>query len=243
MLNSPTNSQVLCADGETPIRLVTINGIPFWQASGRTFPVVAGAEDPPADPDTETPPPGDGDDFDKDRALATIKKLRDQERAAKAEQKALKERLDALESADKKRQDADRSETEKAAARAEEALAKLAELEKKAQDAEGRLRQIQVDQAIERAATKHGARNPAVVAKLLDRDRLEIEDDGTVGNAEELVKKLLHDEPYLVGESNGDARHTGVPASPRSSGAPRREDKVKEAEEKLIATRQYNPIG
>lgn len=242
MLKSMTNSQVLSA-GEMP-ELVTINGIPFWQASGRTFPVIAGAEDPPSDSQNDN----DGkeeDDFDKDRALRTIKKQRDEVKAAREEARELKERLDALEADKRKRDDADKSETEKALARLEELTKAHADAAAKAEAAEAKLRQVQIDRAIEQAATKHGARNPAVVAKLLDRDALELDDSGVPTNAEDLVKELLKAESYLVGSDADDsgARRSGVPPTPRSSGQPRREDKVKENEEKLIATRQYNPIG
>jgi len=241
VIQSQTNSQVLMT-GEMPV-LVKINGIPYWQASGRTFPLVAGAEDPPSDAQNDSG--GDEDDFDKERALRTIKKQREETKAAREEARALKERLDALEADKRKREDADKSETEKALARLEELTKAQAEAADKAAAAEAKLKQVQVDRAIEQAAGKHGARNPAVIARLLDRDALEFDDAGVPSNAEDLVKALLKDEPYLVASDTDDGgnRRTGVPASPRSTGQPRREDRVKEAEEKLIATRQYNPIG
>lgn len=240
MVHSETNSQVLTA-GETPV-LVKINGIPFWQASGRTFPVVAGAEDPPGS-DGQNENGGDEDDFDKDRALRTIKKQREETKAAKDEAKALKERLDALEADKRKRDDADKSETEKALARLEELTKAHTEAVTKAETAQAKLRQIQIDRAIEQAASKHGARNPSVVAKLLDRDALELDDDGVPTNAEQLVKALLKDEPYLVGqEGSGNSGRSGVPPSPRSNGQPGHDDRVKEAQTKLVATGDYQPL-
>jgi len=224
--------------GETPV-LVTHNGIPYWQTSGRTFPVVAGGEDQPPndgnDGDTQD------DDFDKDRALRTIKRQRENEKALRDEARALKERLDALEADKRKREDAERSETEKLAARAEEMSRAQSEAEAKAKAAEDRYRALLVDQEIERAAQKHGAVNPVAVTKLLDRDKLEYDEAGLPTNAERLVKKLLEDETYLV--AGGQSGRPGVPSSPRSSGQPTRSDQVKEAEDKLIQTRQYQPFG
>jgi hypothetical protein len=236
VLHSQTNSQVLSTDGQVPIRLVTINGIPFWQASGRTFPVVAGAEDPPPDDaHTEDDDSGDGE-IDKDRFNALRAKLRDEAKAARLEAKAAKAEAAALRAKEQERADADKSELEKA-------QLKLAAAEKAHEESQAKLRRTLITQAIERAATKHNARDAEVVAKLIDMDALEIDADGSPTNADQLVKDLLKDKSYLVASEEGNTGRSGVPPTPRSSGAPKREDKVREAEEKLIATRQYQPIG
>lgn len=224
-------------DGEMPV-LVYLNRIPFWQSrNGRTFPVVAGAEDPPPDDANNEDENESGETFDKDRALATIRKQREREKTLATDLKTLRADLKKFEDKERERSDADKSELEKA-------HLKLAAAEKAHEESQAKLRRTLIAQAIERAAAKHNARDPEVVAKLIDYEALEVDDDGTPTNAEDLVKTLLKDKPYLVADvADQPTSRNGVPATPRSSGAPKREDKIKENEEKLVATQQYKPIG
>lgn len=219
--------------GETPV-LVSIDGVPHWQASdGRTFPQVAGAEDPPTDPNTgDTDDDADGDEFDKDRALATIRKQREREKAQAADLKAARAEAATLRAKEQERAEADKSELEKAQAR-------LAEREKAHAESEAKLKRVQISTAIERAARKHNARNPEVVAKLIDQDSLEFNDDGEPTNAEDLVKALLKTETYLVG---GGTATNGVPGTPRSNGTQDHSSRVKENNEKLRASGDYEPL-
>ncbi len=238
MLPSLTNSETLTG-GEMPV-LVTINGIPYWQASGRTFPVVAGAEDPPADGqhgDDRPPASGGarsgteddgGDEFDKERALATIRKLRDEQKASKAQ---LKE-LELLKAKEKEREDAEKSEVERL-------REQIADLERKATDAEKRMVETSNRQAIERAAAKAGAADPEDVYALLKPSDFDLDDGGALKNADKLVEQLLKAKPYLAGKPAAQP----VPGTPRSNGSQTREDQVKENEVKLIATRKYQPLG
>jgi hypothetical protein len=233
LLHYPTNSS-----GEMP-ELVTLNGIPVWQTSGRTFPVVAGAEDPPdganndggtSEHQTDQARTGDdGDDFDKDRALATIRKLRETEKQHRAQQRE----LEALRAEQKKREDAEKSEAERLQAR-------IAELERERSDKERELQETRNLSAVERAAAKAGAADPQDVHRLIDATHFEHDEKGNVTNADKLVSDLLKSKPYLAGKPQ---RSESVPSTPRSNGTPGREDKVKEAEDKLFATGRYTPIG
>jgi hypothetical protein len=226
-----TKSETLSSDGEMPIRLVTINGIPYWQSrTGRTFPQVAGAEDPPPDDPNTEEDDADTAEFDKDRALATIRKQREREKAKDAELKAARAEAAALKAKEQERADAEKSELEKAQAR-------LAEREKAHAEAEAKLKRMQTSQAIERAARKHNARNPEVVAKLIAQESLEFNDAGEPTNAEDLVKALLKEEPYLVGTTSSGG---GVPATPRSNGnAPGRDEQVAKLRDELRASGKY----
>lgn len=237
MQHNPTKSQVLSVDAEMAIRQVIINGAPFWQASnGRTFPQVAGAEDPPADTNTgDTGEDGDddsGDDFDKDRALKTIQKLRANEKAAKeAARTAAKER-DELRAKQKKADDEQLSETERLRARTTELEAAAAAKDRELQETRNRT-------AIERAATKAGVVDPEDVHRLLNADSFEHDETGNVTNAEQLVKDLLKAKPYLAAKVGAN----GVPPTPRSNGTQTHEDRVKEAEQTLKASGRYAPLG
>lgn len=232
MTHTSTNSQVLSADGETPIRQVTINGSPYWQASGRTFPQVAGAEDPPADAGTDkdrtdsSDPPAEK--WDEERARRTIDKQREEAKTLRAQ---LRE-LDALKAKDAQREREKLSDTERLAA-------EKADLEKQLAERDTAMREMRTEQAIERAATAQGARKPAIVARLVDRSELEYDRDGNPINADDVVKALLKAEPYLAG--TGSAA-TGVPATPRGSGPLGHEDRVKANIEKLRASGDYQPL-
>jgi hypothetical protein len=222
------NSETLW-NGETPIQ-VRINGSPYWQASGRTFPLVAGAEDPPADPDTDKDKP-DGDapeKWDEDRARRTIEKQREEAKTLRAQ---LKE-LDALKAKDAQREREKLSETERLAA-------EKADLEKKLAQRDAAMRELRTEQVIERAAIALGARKPAIVARLIDRTELKYDDVGNPTNAEDLVKVLLKAEPYLAGRTEDT---NGVPPTPRGSGPVSHGDRVKENIAKLAATGDYNPL-
>lgn len=224
--------------GEMPI-LVEINGNPFWQAGGRTFPVVAGGEDPPGDGKNEDgkpadpPKKADGDgssddgDFDKDRALATIRKLRENEKATKTQ---LKE-LETLRTKVKEHDDAQKSEAEKLAAR-------VKELEDSITEKDRSLTEERNHQAIERAATKAGTVDAEDVFRLLDPKEFELDDKGQLTNADDLVKALLKAKPYLAARVGAN----GVPATPRSNGTQSHEDRVKENLGKLKASGLYDPL-
>lgn len=239
MLKSKANSEMLSADGEMPLRLVTINRIPYWQSrSGRTFPLVAGAEDPPpADADKDKPkgdPPkksdgGDeGDDFDKPRAMATITKLRESEKKLKDQ---LKE-LDTLKAKQKERDDAEKSEAEKL-------KEQLAEVQRKSEETARELQETRTRQAIERAAVKAGAADPDDIYRLLNQDSFVTDDSGQLTNADTLVKDLLKAKPYLAGKPNGTS---GVPGTPRANGNVSPEQVLKADQEELRQSGRYNPL-
>lgn len=143
----------------------------------------------------------DGDPFDKDRALATITKLRGFEKQSKQLQRELDEAKKAL----KAREDEKLSETERLNAR-------LSELEKRSATADTALRQERARNAIYLAAQKHGAKKPDLVYRLLDHDALEMDDDGRPTNGEAVVKQLLKDNPELAasaGSADGGAGERG----------------------------------
>lgn len=229
-----TNKGEMPGAGEMPI-LVHIYGVPMWRdvTSGRTFPLVAGAEDPPPDTDTDKDKPDSGDPptekWDEERARRTIDKQREEAKALRAQ---LRE-LDALKAKDAQREREKLSETERLAA-------EKADLEKKLAERESAMREMRTEQAIERAATSHGAQKPAIVARLIDRSELEYDGDGNPTNAEDLVKALLKAEPYLAAKSGGT---TGVPGSPRPNGQQMsQEDRVKANMDILRALPDRQPL-
>lgn len=151
---------------------------------------------------------GDDDAYDKDRALATIRRLRENEKAAKQTAKELEEARARLAEIENK----DKSDGEKAVAalRTTEAKLKAAELE--AESLRKRYTDSLIANAIEREATKANAVDAETVAALVDRSAIDIDDDGNVKGAEAAVKALLKAKPFLVaGEKAGVKTTPGTP--------------------------------
>jgi len=159
-------------------------------------------ETPVARPDPPSPPaPGEipaADEFDRDRAMATIKSLRAFEKDAKAKLK----RLEDLEKAENDRKAADLTEAEK--------LRKdLASLTAQHEQAQSALRQARVKDAVRAAATalkldfQPGALDDAVALGLFVD--LEIGDDGRVKGLNEHIKELAKEKPYLFATAKADA--------------------------------------
>lgn len=146
----------------------------------------AAAVTTPTDPETD-------EAFDKDRALATIRKLRDQEKAGKSlerEHERLKAQLKALE-------DAKLSDAEKAAKR-------LQELETERTTWEREKREMSLRQTVSEAGRRQRAIDPELLYRLIDVEQ-EAEVDAAIG-------KLRRDRPYLFHALNGSA--DGGRASP-----------------------------
>lgn len=214
--------------GQEPIRIV-VDGQSRWLfADGSSLLAIAGGDgtsDTPPAGKTDQPAAGDagkGDDesFDKERALATIKKLRENEKAAKdvakelADLKAEKAERERKEQADAEAQAKARGEFEKLAeaekARAEKALADLT-AEREARKAD----RVRHDVLV--TAQRLGAVDPDVTYRLLDLSQVEYGDDGAPKNTEALLKALLKDKPYLVVKEGGQNGST-VPATPNADG-------------------------
>lgn len=219
-------------------RAATQNGRRGWLIGTRFIPVMAGGEDddpPKDDPKPGDPPKDDDDDFDKERALATIRKLREKEKAGQATQKQLDDALARL----KAIEDKDKSETEKLAGQAREASEKLTAAEARAQDLAIRL-------AVERAARKLHFIDEDDAVRLLDRKAVETDDDGEPANVEKLLEALAKQKPHLVQADAGDGTkqktaEKSPPPTPKPNGkAPTRDELVEKAKEELRASGRYS---
>lgn len=153
------------------------------------------------------------DDFDKDRAMATISKLRSFEKDAKAKLK----RLEELEAADQQRKDADLSESEKL-------RKQLAELQDQHAKAHAELRRARLLQAAQRAADKANlAFHPGAIDDALRLgvfDALEDDDDGQPKGMTAAVNALAKDRPYLL----KPAAATGADLDARARGTTTKQD-------------------
>jgi hypothetical protein len=142
--------------------------------------------EPPA-PEPAKPEPDD-EAFDKDRAMATIHKLREQEKAGKAaarERDELKARLEALEHEKL-------SDQEKQAKR-------LADLEAEKADWERERQETRLRLAVHDRASLLGIADADLALAALDRSQLEYDKSGEATNLDELLLTLLEAKPLLKG--------------------------------------------
>lgn len=157
---------------------------------------------------SKNPPPGDGqdpqpgadpkaDDFDKDRALALIEKLRPFEKEATQSKKRLQE----LESKLKEIEDAKLSDDEKKTKR-------LQELEEKEKTWQSERRQLQLEQAVERAASKLNAEYPDLVMLKVKASEIEYGEDGrpTKESVEAQIEQIRVDYPALFKSETKDTK-------------------------------------
>lgn len=197
MAGETTTQTSQAPTGETPATTST-NAAP---TNGQTPSAPPTAH--PQDPTTSTPgetPEGE-EEFDRERAMKTIRTLREE---AKAAVKQLKE-MDQLRARVKEIDDAKLSEQERLTKRASELEQQLSQTQKQAQERINRY-EVQLQ------ASKLGIVDPDAAVKLLDWDRLEYADDGTPTDVAAALKALIADRPYLAGQPQGQQ-----PAQPRTS--------------------------
>lgn len=153
---------------------------------------------------TETGASAEGgeEEFDRERAMKTIRTLREE---AKAAVKQIKE-VETLRARVKEIDDAKLSEQERLTKRAEEAETKLTQTQKQTQDRINRY-EVQLQ------ASKLGIVDPDAAVKLLDWDRLEYAQDGTPKDVDAALKALLAERPYLAAQQQQQQR----PASQASA--------------------------
>jgi hypothetical protein len=179
------------------------NGQGSSDPAGQTPP---GNTPPPADPGTggQAPPATDpeADDYDKDRALSTI-------RAQRSEEKKLRAQLAELQGKVQQHDQEKLSETEKL-------QAKVAELEKKTAELERDRRDLTARQAALTEAAKLGIIDPEL-AYLSVVNQVEYDAEGKPANLAPLFKDLVKVKPWLLkqqpaGSANGGAGHERQPA-------------------------------
>lgn len=153
------------------------------------------SETPPADAQQETP---QGDEFDKERAMATIKNLRAVEKQAKKDAKQLKTLLEA----EDKRKKSEMDETERLKAEA-------SEWKEKHDAREESQKRDRMRYAVESEARKQKVLAEAVtdVYALIDQSAIEFNDAGDPESkdVEKAVKSILSTRKHMT-QAHGGAR-------------------------------------
>lgn len=143
-------------------------------------PAVDPPTDPPVDPDPDPEP------FDQERAMKTIRALREKEREGKRVAKELAEIQGKL----KEFEDAQKSELDKAKDAEKEAR-------DKAKLATERVRNANLKAALYDKAQELGVVSPSLALKALDRKKIEWDDSDEPANLEPVLEALLDEEPAL----------------------------------------------
>lgn len=92
----------------------------------------------------------------------------------------------------------------------EDAAQSIQQLQEQLKDKDARLLAIRKDAAIQVALTQAKARNPKAALALLEADKLELQEDGTVKGLKEALEGLQKSDAYLF--------DTGEPAKPTGAG-------------------------
>jgi hypothetical protein len=143
----------------------------------------------PEDEHTPEPERQEEEPFDRERAMATITKLREFERQAK---KLARER-DELAKRIKEREDADKTDAERQAER-------LAALEAERLTWEAERQDYRLRLAVYSRAADLGIADADLALAALDRAAIEWSEDGAPANLEEVLNDLLDRKPLLRGE-------------------------------------------
>lgn len=93
----------------------------------------------------------------------------------------------------------------------EDAAASIAQLQEQLKDKDARLLAIRKDAAIQVALTQAKARNPKAALALLEADKLELQEDGTVKGLKEALDVLKKSDAYLFEPAK-------APSAPPTSG-------------------------
>ena len=151
--------------------------------------------------------------FDKERAMATIKTLREYEKEAKRLQGELDKRTKAESDAEAQRLKDDAKWEQLATAETAKREAAEAALEAERLKLRDRLAQAEV----RTIATRLRFHKPEIAFRLIDTDKLEYDDDGMPTNAEAMLAELAKTDDYLVAKEDGARR--GTPEATRGDTA------------------------
>jgi predicted secreted protein len=157
---------------------------------------------PPPPPKAKTPPPPPRDEELPDDAEALkdeVRRMRDALKKTNKENADRRRRMEELEQAETARQNATLGETDRLKKEAKDAATKAAEADRRAIAAEERLIKEQIDAAVEREAFKMGWEYPDIAPSLIDRSRVEKDEEtGKITGVKEALERVVKEKPNLV---------------------------------------------
>jgi hypothetical protein len=159
-----------------------------------------------AEPET-TPETPEEEAFDKERALHTIRQLREAEKVAKKQAADHAKRVAEYEQKDRERAEAEMTERDRLAAQLDRATAELQLERQQNRDAINRYE-------VERSAAKLNIVDPEAAVKLLDWGSLEYDTDGRPIDVDAALTALVEAKPYLIKATETPAAKPRAAANP-----------------------------
>lgn len=152
---------------------------------------------PKAPPSREVPE-------DPDELRSELERTRSALAKTNRESAERRRRLEDLERAEEERKTAQLSESDRVKRDREEAERRAKEAEQKADLLSAQLQAERIDRAVERAAFDLGFEYPQDVPKLIDRERIEVDQEtGKILGVKEAVDRLVKDRPALLSVRRG----------------------------------------
>jgi hypothetical protein len=122
------------------------------------------------------------------------KVLNETNRRAAADRK----RLEDIDRQEQERKAAQLSDSDRARQEAEETAQRLRDAERERDEAKQEALQVRISLQVEREAREIGFKYPEDVCKLIDADRIEVDENGKISGVKEAVKRLAADRPGLL---------------------------------------------
>ncbi|TWL42728.1 phage scaffolding protein [Bacillus paralicheniformis] len=170
-----------------------------------------------------------------------LNKRLDREKKKQAELEEKAKRLEELEKAEEERKKAEMSEAERLRAEKEEAAKKAEEASEKAKKAEEAANQRIINTELRAIARSLNANDPNQVLALLDKSAVQIDEDGNVIGAEEVVAAFKESSPWMFKQPIGaDASGGSNPAkSNTQTEIVAKEKELEEAKQKALKDSRY----
>jgi len=155
------------------------------------------------DPKKPAPPPRDEDlPTDPEEMKEYVSRIKKQLSVVQRENNERKRRQDDIDRQEEERKNATLGESERLKKEAKDAANKATEAERRATAAEERLVKEQIDAAVEREAVKLGFEYPDITPQLIDRTRVEKDEEtGKITGVKEALERLAKERPNLVAAS------------------------------------------
>lgn len=118
-------------------------------------------------------------------------------------------------------QDERKSETDQQLTEQQRLEQRVQELERTNEKLAATVRESVLTATVTQYAAKLGIIDPDAAVKLLDKDDLELDDDGRPLNVEQALKELVKEKPYLVGKMRNGGSTTDAASGAHEAPPPR----------------------
>lgn len=166
----------------------------------------------------------------------TIAKRLARERSKYADYDELKTKLSEYEKAEEERKQAEMTEVERLQAQLEKKETAEQELSEQLEAIRNQAKQERINNEFIKQATANNVAYVDAAIKLADLSSVDVDDDGNINGVDEVIAKLVEDNPFLLKKESKPKHIGGGTASQKDSGDKTKEQLIAEAEEKARKT-------